>query len=197
MNAAVAMKEAEKMGLYGQLGDLLCFPGEDIYEKTQECINALLELDSYPREAVEEVEAFLKDIKGLTLDNLQGVFSYTFEFASDYSLDLGYHLYEGFKRSNYLVSLKVMYKSNGFPYDDIAKGELPDSLPVVLKYVDFEKNEVLKKDLRESLLVKGLEVLNKNFERNEKAEYRHLLKAILIVVDADVKAGSLDEDEPV
>lgn len=181
--------------IYTKVAELLPFPGENIKDLVQECIDALLDHPFYPVEALREIESFKEAIDKISLDDLQGIYSYTFEFSSDYSLDLGYHIYEGFKRSNNLVSLKVMYKSHGFPFDEIAKGELPDNLPVFLKFMDFEKNEVLKKDLREGLLIKGLEALNKNFERHEKGEYAHLIKAILIIVDADVKRLGDDVEE--
>lgn len=177
-------------GLYAQLAGLLAYPQEDIKLKTDECFKALSAVSAqYPPEVGVELGRFQKDLEEMPLDDVQGVYSYTFELSADYSLDMGYHLYDGFKRANNLATVKTMYREQGFPYDQLSKGELPDHLPVVLLFLDFvrEKDAQLMKDFRQSFLILAMEKLNKNFEKNVKNLYRHLISAIYRILEKDVK----------
>ena len=181
---------------YALFATLLEYPWTDVNEITQECINALLREKVYPDEAIEELKGFQQSIADLSLDDLQGLYSYTFEISSgDFTLDLGYHTLDGFKRANKLLSLKEAYKASGFPYDAIAKGELPDNLVVVLKFLAFVEDAAIRKEMRESFLVKALEKLSKNFSTKKEGPYSHLLGALLKVVDVDVKLDAVDTVE--
>jgi len=174
--------------LYEYFADILQYPDESLGAKVEDTIK-VLEGQAQYSEALEELKRFLKEMKSMPLDDLQGIYSYTFELTSEYTLDLGHFLYDGFKRSNYLASLKAMYRENGFPYDEVAKGELPDHLPVLLTFLGTLENKDLKQDVMESFLIIALEKLNKNFEKNKGNLYCHLINAIHRVVDKDVKGG--------
>lgn len=175
--------------IYSYLADILSYPKENIGEVVQECYQALLNHPRYPKEVAESMKTFGDEIKKISLDDLEGVYSYTFELTADYTLDLGYFLFEGFKRTNFLVSLKQMYKANEFPFDAIAKGELPDNLVILLKFMAGLKDEKLKKELRESIVIKAVEKLAKNFEskKDQYSQYRHVIKTVMSVIDLDVK----------
>jgi len=177
------------MSLYDKFSDLLSYPQEDFKLKTDECLKALKAEGRYPAEAVEPLEKFAAELEEMPLDELQGVYSYTFELSSDFTLDLGYHLFDGFKRANNLSSIKSMYLSKGFPVDEVAKGELPDNLVVILKFLSFLQDTELKKDFRESFVIIALEKLRKNFDKHQKNIYSHLISAVYRVLDTDVKEG--------
>lgn len=181
------MTSVMEKNLYTRLADLLEYPKEDIKLKVEECIKALLADPTQPSEAVDELKLFLKEVENTPLDDLQGVYSYTFELSTEFTLDLGSHLFEGFKRANMLASLKAMYRENGFPFAEIAKGELPDRLPVLLNFLGFSKNEELKKDIRHTFVIMALEKLRKNFERSKGSMYKHLINSIYRVLEKDVK----------
>lgn len=173
--------------LYTRLAELVEYPQEDIKLKVDECVKALAGLPKYPPEAIGDLKHFQKDLEGISLDDLQGVYSYTFELSADYTLDLGYHLYDGFKRSSSMSSLKSMYMAQGFPVDEFAKGELPDHLPVILHFLAMLQDEGLKRDVLESFVIKAMEKLNKNFHGNMRNVYHHLISAIYRILDKDVK----------
>lgn len=177
----------EQKTIYSAFADLLKYPHEELDGLVQECINALLADSSYSQEVVEELEKFKQAVSELPLDDIQGIYSCTFEFSADGTLDLGHHLFEGFKRSNNLVDIKVMYKTHGFPYDYIAKGELPDNLPVVLQFMTMVEDENVKKEFRQGFLIKALEKLSKNFDKMRDNIYKPVITALLMVVDKDVK----------
>ncbi len=173
---------------------LLSYPWDEVAGLAAKTIEVMTGHTQYPQEAINEVKVFADEIEKISLDDLQGIYSYTFEIASgEFSLDIGYHLHDGFKRANALVSLKELYKSRGFPYDKVAKGELADNLTVLLRFFDFTEEESLRNELRESFLVRGLEQLNKNFDLKPDTEtpYRHLLKALGMMVEADLKSAEL------
>ena len=181
------MASVREKSLYEHFAGLLNYPREDIRLRVEECMKALSAHTEYPPEATQELQLFLKELDGMPLDDLQGIYSYTFELTSEYTLDLGHYLYDGFKRSNYLASLKAMYRENNFPFDEVAKGELPDHLPVVLRFLATIGDEELKKDVRESFVIMAIEKLNKNFERTSSNVYSHLINSIYRVIDKDVK----------
>ena len=186
-------------GIYSSMAALLEYPWDDIREKAQGCL-AAVEGPSlqYPSGVSEELKAFMKEAFEMPLDDLQGLYSYTFEISGgETTLDLAYHLYDGFKRSNYLVSLKELYKAKSFPFAEIAKGELPDHLPVVLRFLDILDDEGLRREILESFVIKGMEKLAKNFDisSSKDSPYRHVIKALWLVIDTDIKRKAASESE--
>jgi nitrate reductase assembly molybdenum cofactor insertion protein NarJ len=185
-----------EQGLYGKFANLFVYPWNELGSAIEECQKALLDCPEYSEDAKVELDKFAEEVGKMSLDDVQGIYSYTFEIsAGDFALDLGYHLYEGFKRANNLLSLKEMYKANNFPYEAVSKGELPDNLPVVLKFIDSVKEDLMIKSLREDFLIKALEKLNKNFENKQDSPYAHLLKSLLIIINTDVKGPKEEEAE--
>ncbi|MCK4738380.1 MAG: hypothetical protein KAT46_00385 [Deltaproteobacteria bacterium] len=192
----MVMLVATDKSIYISFAELLEFPRKEMDGTALECISALQANPKYPEDIVALVEAYRTDISELSLDDLQGLYSYSFEMGSgDYSLDLGYHLYDGFKRANSLLSIKALYKTHGFPYDDISGGELPDNLPILLKFMDMVEVEKVKKDLREDFVIKSLEKLSKNFEKKLDSPFRHILKAVHKVIEIDVKDIKAEEKD--
>lgn len=181
------MMATKEKSIYESLAGLLQFPGEDIKLRVEECIKMINDSGAYPSEAVDDLQHFLDDLEKMPLDDLQGYYSYTFELTAEHTLDLGHHLFDGFKRSNTLASLKAMYRENKFPVDEVAKGELADHLPVLLRFLAVCKDEALKKDLLSSLVNMAVEKLMKSFERNPNNVYGHLVNATYRVLDKDVK----------
>lgn len=173
--------------LYTLMAGLLEYPREDIKSRAQEFGKCLANETRYPPEATEEFGKFQKDLDVMTLDDLQGIYSYTFELTADFTLDMGSHLFDGFKRSNKLSTIKTMYRETGFPIEQLAKGELPDHLPVLLYFLGFVKDEELKKDFRQGFVILAMEKLNKNFEKNVRNVYRHLVSAVYRIIETDVK----------
>ena len=176
--------------LYKLYASLLSYPKEDIKEVAAECASILSSGSDYTNDAVKELEVFVKEAFKMPLDDLEGIYSYTFELSADHTLDLAFHLFDGFKRANVLVSIKQMYKANGFPYDRLAGGELPDNLTVVLKFLSGLEDQELKKDFRENMLIKALEKLTKGFDSHKENIYGNIIRSLLLVIDTDVKKAA-------
>ncbi|MBI3399699.1 MAG: hypothetical protein HY265_00540 [Deltaproteobacteria bacterium] len=171
--------------MYTNLGVLLKYPREDIRPKVDECM-AILSSCQYPEEIVSEIKNFRKDLERLSMDSLQELYSYTFELTSETTLDMGYYLYDGFKRARNLLTIKSMYRERGFPFEEVAEGELPDNLSVTLQFIGFLNDEELRKDFTKSFVIQALEKLNRNFQTKKNA-YRHLINAVYRILDKDVK----------
>ncbi|MDH4226232.1 MAG: molecular chaperone TorD family protein [Deltaproteobacteria bacterium] len=180
--------------LYSLFAVAFDYPTEYTLDAARRSLELLKGRPEYPQSAANEVAAFIEGFEGQSLSDIQGVYSYTFEIASgEYTLDLGYHLFDGFKRANALLALKETYKRCGFDYDAIAKGELPDHLPVVLKFLASLEDKELVAEIRETFLIRALEGLAKNFAKKTDAVYGHLVKAILAVIDTDVKVAGANK----
>ena len=173
--------------IYSHLATLLDYPGKDIAAKIEEAINMLSGHSEYSPEVSNSLKEFKKEAAEMPLDDLQGIYSYTFEMSADCSLDLGSHILEGFKRSQNLLDIKTMYRRFEFPFEALSKGELPDHLPLVLRFLAFIKDEEVKKDFRRDFLIRAVEKLYKNFLNSQENPYRHLITVVYKVIDTDVK----------
>lgn len=175
----------EVNNLYTNLGRALRFPHKEIMPFINECVY-ILEKGEYPEEALKEIRSFRKDVERLSLEELQELYSYTFEFTSETTLDLGWYSHEGFKRAGNLLTIKSMYRDQEFPFDEVAKGELPDNLAVILFFIGYLQNEDLKRNFVKTYVIMSLEKLNRNFQTRKNA-YRHLINAIYRVLENDIK----------
>ena len=181
----VVSEKIELRKLYTNLGVILRYPHEDVRPLVGDCID-IVTRGNYPEEVIRELNSFKKDVDRLTLESLQELYSYTFELTSETTLDMGYYVLEGFKRARNLLTIKTMYREQGFPYDEIAKGELPDNLSVILQFVGYLDNEVLKKNFVKSYVIQAMEKLDRNFQARKNA-YKHLINAIYKILDRDIK----------
>ena len=173
--------------LYTYLGELLRYPNGDIRPEVDECIDILTK-GQYPEEVINELKNFRKDLEKLSLDVLQELYSYIFELVSDTTLDMGFHIHEGFKRATNLLTIKTMYREQGFPFEEIAKGELPDHLSVLLQFLGFIKGEELQKNFVKTFVIQAMEKLNRNFQSKKNA-YRHLINGVYMILDKEIKEG--------
>ncbi len=182
------MQDVIVKNIYTIFAELLGFPREDIRPKVEECIQDLFG-SQYSEDVIKELVSFKNDLDRLSLDALQELYSYTFELVSDTTLDMGYYLHagqDGFKRARNLVAIKSMYRDKGFPFEDVAKGELPDHLTVLLRFIGFTKSEDLRRDFMKTFVVVSMEKLHRNFQTKKNA-YRHMINALYKIIDKDVK----------
>lgn len=179
---------AEVTNLYTCLGQALRFPHKDIMPHINESIK-IMELGHYPDEILKELGSFKKDVERLSLDELQELYSYTFEFTSETTLDMGWYSHEGFKRAANLLTIKSMFRDQGFPFDEVARGELPDNLAVILLFLGHLKNEELKINFVKTYIIVAMEKLNRNFQTKRNA-YRHLINTVYRILDKDIKEVS-------
>lgn len=175
----------EVTNLYTCLGQALRFPHKDIMPYIDESIK-IMEMGHYREEILKELGSFKKDVERLSIEELQELYSYTFEFTSETTLDMGWYSHEGFKRATNLLTIKTMFREQGFPFEEVAKGELPDNLAVILLFLGHLNDEQLKSSFVRSYVIVAMEKLNRNFQTKRNA-YRHLINAIYRILDNDIK----------
>lgn len=172
---------------YSQLASLFDYPTDSLVSRVDEVINNVSSIEGLPPELINSIKEFRKAIEKLPIHEVQVVYSYTFEMSSDFTLDMGAHIYDGFKRADNLVNIKTMYRRFEFPFETLGKGELPDHLPLILRFLGFVKEEGVKKEFEKDFLIKCLEKLNKNFTKRQDIPYYHVINAVYRLIDKDVK----------
>lgn len=173
--------------VYTQLAALFEYPTDNIVSRVDEVIANIRGVENLPQEVVPSIQEFRKAIESMPIDEVQVIYSYTFEMSSDFTLDMGAHIYDGFKRSDNLVNIKTMYRRFEFPFETLGKGELPDHLPLILRFLGFVKGEEVKGDFEKDFLIKSLEKLYKNFTKRQDNPYHHVINAVYRLIDRDVK----------
>ena len=95
---------------------LVSYPGEDYQARVRDCGEALA--------------GFARAIEGLPVETLQELFTQTFDWNPETTLDLGWHLFgENYDRGDCLVKLRGALKTYGVAESQ----ELPDHLSHVLR----------------------------------------------------------------
>ena len=115
--------------LLTQLADVLEYPGSDYRERCS-ALRGLLE-DEKP-EAAQAIEEFLGLTASLSSTGLEEAYAATFDLNTVCCLYIGYQLFgESYKRGAFMAQLNADYRDIGFEPGN----ELPDHLPVVLRYL--------------------------------------------------------------
>ena len=107
-----------------QWATLLAYPGPDYYASAGACFAAAPSV---------EMEEFLQTIGGLSVEALQELYTQTFDWDPDRTLDIGWHLFgENYDRGDFLVKLRGELRKHGLAESH----ELPDHLSHVLQLLD-------------------------------------------------------------
>jgi nitrate reductase assembly molybdenum cofactor insertion protein NarJ len=110
-----------------------------------------------PGEILEDFTAFSKCA---TLEEIQELYTRSFEVQAITTLDLGYLLFgDDYKRAQLLVNLSREHREMS---NDCGL-ELADHLPNVLRLLPLLKDEELRNDLSEKLVYSGLKKMTKEF----------------------------------
>lgn len=108
--------------IYGQLAALFEYPGEGYRERVRTCAAAMV---IEQPEAASLYEQFRGEIDGLSTDELQELFTRTFDLDPACTLEIGWQLYdEDYRRGEFLVQMRQGLREKGLPEST----ELPDHL---------------------------------------------------------------------
>lgn len=155
------------MSLFGALSRLLEYPDEP----------PGLDGDELPAgPAGDAVARFLSEAEAMPPDDLRREYVATFDFDRRTNLYLTYHLYGDRRRRGVeLVRLKRRFREAGL---ELAGGELPDYLPVLLEFaeIDAERGTVILSELRGPI-----ELVHAALEERGSL-YAHLLDALAAVL---------------
>jgi nitrate reductase assembly molybdenum cofactor insertion protein NarJ len=117
---------------------------------------------------------FRAAVAGLSLSDLQELYTRTFDLSPVCALDIGYHLFgENYKRGVFLANLR----ETEAPFDLGQEHQLPDYLPVLLRLLTKLTDEELRSALIVDCMIPALEKMLKTLSEGENP-YRHLIAAV-------------------
>ncbi len=187
-----------KQNIFRLFADLLEYPGSDLKESARECEALITSKDAKTGALLGKFFTF---VEKSSLEQMQEVYTTTFDLGATYHPYVGYHLLgESYKRSAFMLELKERFRAEGF----VAKEkELPDHLAVLLRFMSVCHNEdtvhelasegilpVLKKMLKENKQADSLDHDSENpgFKTEERkmkrrtGPYRNVLRALRLVL---------------
>ena len=124
-----------KGNIYEALGSLLTYPEAGLQDSIDGCVTTLKANGS---SAVPMIEEFAKYVQASTIENLQEIYTQTFEFNPDRALEVGWHLFgERYERGTFIVKMRQTLRKLDLPEST----ELPDHLTHVLAALDRMDNE--------------------------------------------------------
>lgn len=120
---------------FGTLGSLLRYPGENYARNTVRACCSLAAID--PKLAAQ-LNGFLDRTRGMALEELQVLYTSTFDLDPICSLELGWHLFgENYERGEFLVKMRGELRRLGVQEST----ELPDHVSHVLEALDRMERE--------------------------------------------------------
>ena len=158
------------------MAELLDFPGPGFAARGQVLVDFLRQ--DYP-EAALEVELFLDAIPQRTLD-LQELYTRTFDVQALTTLGTGYVLFgDDYKRGALLSNLNREHTDA----ENDCRNELADHLPNVLRLIPKLKDQDLRYELVEQILVPALMLMIREFDperiAKKNANYRKHYKTLI------------------
>jgi nitrate reductase delta subunit len=117
----------ERLHEFDRLAALLRYPGEGYQRAAERCVEALSESDS---EAASLLGKFLERTQDCPVEELQALYTATFDLDPACSLEVGWHLFgENYERGEFLVKMRGELRRLGLSEST----ELPDHLTHVLE----------------------------------------------------------------
>lgn len=156
--------------IYDCLSDLLAYPAEAINERSARCVRLLTESDS---PALPSMKKFSEYVEGSGVDQLQELYTRTFEINPVTALEVGWHIYgERYERGEFLVKMRQMLRD----LDLEESSELPDHLTQTLKALGRLGNDDAK-IFAGRYILPAIDKMISGFEGKESA-YANVIKGI-------------------
>lgn len=142
---------------YQILAELFQYPREDYKEKVNSVDSVLREL--YP-ETITLFDEFKSYVKSASQEELEELFSRTFDVQAITTLDIGYVLFgDDYKRGELLVNLNREHREVA----NDCGSELADNLSNILRLLPLMKNSETRMEMIEKLIMPALEKIINEF----------------------------------
>lgn len=165
--------------MYALISDLLEYPHTN-WPARLESARALL------RESAED-NRFVEAIEKLHLNDLQELYTRTFDLNPVCALEVGYHLFgENYKRGEFLANLR----ETEAPFELGQQNQLPDYLPVLLRLLDKLEDEELRESLIAECLIPAIDKMLAALKDSENP-YRSLLEILRTTLQSEVPVTSV------
>ncbi len=172
--------------LLARLAEVLEYPTSDLGEQCR-ALSRLLEEDRPG--AAHAMDDFGTAIEALPLSRLEEIYAATFDVNPVCCLYVGYHLFgESYKRGAFMARLNADFREHGFEPGN----ELPDHLPVILRYLSVLDDPGPRSWLMEEAVLPALTKIAKGFERTDNV-YAALIQLVLIALAPPGYVPSIDD----
>lgn len=162
--------------IYEALAELLEYPSSEL--DTESCSALICKA---PANVTNSFAAFRVSIAGLSLSELQELYTRTFDLSPICTLDIGYHLFgENYKRGVFLANLR----ETEAPFDLGQEHQLPDYLPVLLRLLTKLDDQELRSALIVDCMIPALEKMLKTLSEGENP-YRHLIEVVHLTLRSE------------
>lgn len=163
---------------FDRLAELLAYPGPDLACAAEETRDLLEQREP---EAAAHAAAFLEAVEPLSREELEELYTRTFDLNPVCALDVGWHLFgEAYERGAFLVRMRELLARTGL----VEGTELPDHLTsVVPAFGRMEPEEAA--GFAASHLRPALDKMLAGFQGKDNP-YEHALRAVVALVAATV-----------
>lgn len=153
----------------------------DYPETSAEVSNLVARLDDVCSEAAQCLRRFESGLRGMTLGELQELYTSTFDMQPDRTTNLGCHLFgDDVRRNLFMAQLKDRMESRQIPLGC----ELPDHLSLILQLLAAEESEDEARTLVADCLTPAITRILATFKDGAHSNpYAHALQALLAALD--------------
>jgi nitrate reductase delta subunit len=161
--------------LLDRLADVLEYPGAGTVGR---CAELTGDLEAERPGAAQAMAEFVTAAGSLSPTGLEETYAATFDLNPAGCLHVGYHLFgESYKRGAFMAKLNSEYRAIGFDPGN----ELPDHLPVVLRYLAALDDAESRQWLLEEAVLPALSKIAKAFDGTANI-YGALLRSALLAL---------------
>jgi nitrate reductase delta subunit len=155
--------------LYGLLADLFAYPDDSYADSWLGAVAVFRPVDD---EVAEALQKFIDETRELSLDELEELYTRTFDLDPSATLDIGWHLWgEAYERGRFLARMRERLVEVGIDEG----GELPDHMTSILRFIPHLQEAQRDWWVNQYPLM-ALEPMLAALERSE-SPFRHLLAA--------------------
>ena len=164
----------QDQGIYVRLGRLFEYPADEYGARARRCLE---QMNLEQPEAAQMLAEFCGAIQGLNTDQLQELFTRTFDLNPVCTLEIGWHLYgEDYQRGEFLVKMRQQLRDRGIE-ESI---ELPDHLTHALILLQqMEPDEA--SDFAGRYLLPALHQMRAGWQKNRNA-FAVLLESAFVLL---------------
>ena len=177
-------------GIYAFFARVLDYPAEGIFSEARKLSRQISANDS---EAADLARQFETALSAMRLEQVQEVYTSSFDMHPDCVPNLGCHLFgEDVRRNMFMAQLKERMDRAHVP----TGVELPDHLSLVLRLLDSLENEDETSALIEDCLIPGVaRILSALSQMNRSCPYVSALQALLATLK-NRPSGTIAIPEP-